>query len=214
MQDILLRVEDKVKELLAGEATGHDWYHIKQVRDMALRIAETEGGNLPLIELAALAHDIGDRKFFGSEEEGEAVTRKVLVECGVPPEMLEKVMDIVHRVSFKGAGSIDDMQTLEGKIVQDADRLYALGAIGIARTFAYGGSKGRPIYDPSIAPNLHKTKDSYYASTSPTINHFYEKLLLLKDRMHTATGKKIAQERHAFMEEFLKRFMAEWDAKD
>ena len=133
MQDILLRVEDKVKELLAGEATGHDWYHIKQVRDMSLRIAKVEGGDTELIELAALAHDVGDRKFFGSEAEGEAVTRKVLSECGVDSEMLEKV---------------------------------------------------------------------------------YEKLLLLKDRMHTATGKKIAQERHAFMEEFLKRFMTEWDAKD
>ena len=138
MQDILLRVEGKVKELLAGEATGHDWYHVKQVRDMSLRIAKVEGGDTELIELAALAHDVGDRKFFGSEAEGEAVTRKVLSECGVDSEMLEKVMDIVNRVSFKGAGVLDDMPTLEGKIVQDADRLYALGAIGIARTFAYG----------------------------------------------------------------------------
>ena len=214
MRDIIEKVEAKVKELLSNEATGHDWWHLKQVRDMALRIAQTEGGDLELIELAALAHDIGDRKFFASEEEGEERTRQVLTDCGVSQELLERVMDIVHRVSFKGAGSADDMPTLEGKIVQDADRLYALGAIGIARTFAYGGAKGRPIHDPHNVPNLHKTKDTYYASTSPTINHFYEKLLLLKDRMHTQTAKEIAKGRHQFLEEFLERFAAEWDAKD
>lgn len=211
MQETIKRVETRVREILTGESTGHDWYHIKQVRDMALRIAKEEGGDTEIIELAALAHDVGDRKFFASKEEGQAATRDVLVNAGVSTEAVEKIMCIIDTMSFS-TGMVPD--SLEGKIVQDADRLYALGAIGIARACAYGASKGRLIYDPEISPVLNMTKEEYKKSTSPTINHFYEKLLLLKDSMNTKTGRKIAEGRHAFMEQFLDRFFKEWDAKD
>lgn len=214
MPEVIRKVEQTTKELLFGEATGHDWYHVKQVRDMALRIADKEGGDKELIELAALAHDIGDRKLNASEEEGDALTVRVLTEAGASPEIVEKVMEIIRHISFKGAEVGDDMSSLEGNIVQDADRLYALGAIGIARAFAYGGAKNRVIFDPNVPPEKHASKDAYYRSASGTINHFYEKLLLLKDRMKTKTGREIAEGRHAFMEEFLKRFYDEWEAKD
>jgi len=214
MQDVIRKVEEKVKAILSGEPTGHDWYHINHVRLMALRIAEKEGGDKEIIELAALAHEVGDRKLHGSEEEGKAVTKQVLKEAGASEEVMEKVIDIINRISFKGAEVKVENPTLEGRIVQDADRLYALGAIGIARTFAYGGAKGRLMYDPNVPSELHTSKDAYYKSASPTLNHFYEKLLLLKDRMNTDTAKEIAAGRHAFMEEFLKRFYAEWEIKD
>lgn len=214
MQEIIQKVEQRVKELLFGDSSGHDWYHVKQVRDMALRIAEKEGGDREVIELAALAHDVGDRKLHASEQVGDEITLGVLKDAGVSQDMAEKVMDIIRHMSFKGALVTDNMSTLEGKIVQDADRLYALGAIGIARAFAYGGAKGRLIHDPDVATEMHASKDAYYASKSPTVSHFYEKLLLLKDRMQTKTGREIAEGRHVFMEEFLKRFMAEWEAKD
>ena len=214
MQEVMQKVEQKVRELLSGESSGHDWYHVKQVRDMALRIAEKEGGDKEIIELAALAHDVGDRKLHASEQKGEEVTLAVLKESNVPESVMEKVMDIIRRMSFKGADVADDMPMLEGKIVQDADRLYAIGAIGIARTFAYGGANGRLLYDPDVSTEMHASKDAYYANKSPTINHFYEKLLLFKDRMQTKTGREIAEGRHAYMEEFLRRFMAEWEARD
>ncbi len=215
MREHIQKLEAKVKELLSGEGTGHDWYHIKQVRDMALRIAETEGGDKELIELAALAHDIGDRKFHASEEEGEAKTRKILEACGLSARTVDTVMDIVHNVSFKGAASSNSMASLEGKIVQDADRLYALGAIGVARAFAYGGWKQRPLYDPEAETDLNKGVDEYYKNpAASTVHHFYEKLFLLKDRMNTTTAKRIAEKRHKVMEDFLKQFYAEWDGKD
>jgi uncharacterized protein len=214
MQEQIKRFEEKVKELMFGEATGHDWYHVKQVRDMALRIADTEGGDRELIELAALAHDIGDRKFSSSEEEGEQKTLGLLKESGISGDILCRVMNIIQRLSFKGADIVEDMPTLEGKIVQDADRLYGLGAVGVARTFAYGGAKGRPIYDPEVPVQKYASKDAYYSSKSSTINHFYEKMLLVKDRINTKTAQKIAERRHAFLEEFLEHFYAEWEAKD
>jgi uncharacterized protein len=189
MSNVIHTLEAYVRKTMSDESTGHDWHHVRQVRDMALRIAETEGGDKEIIELAALAHDIGDRKFHDSEEEGDAKTIAALKDAGASDDTIERVMYIIRNISFKGGGVGETMETLEGKIVQDADRLYALGAIGIARTFAYGGAKGRLIYDPAIPPQLHYSKDAYYASKSPTINHFYEKLLLLKDRMNTATGR-------------------------
>lgn len=215
MKDQIQKLEVKVKQLLEGEGTGHDWYHIKQVRDMALRLSETEGGDKEIIELAALAHDIGDHKFHASEEEGEQKTRSVLIECGVDSATLERVMEIVHHVSYRGPASKNNMKSLEGKVVQDADRLYALGAIGIARTFAYGGSKHRPLYAPDVEPDLTKGGDKTFAGpAASTINHFYEKLLLIKDRMNTVTARKIAEKRHKYIEDFLNQFYAEWDAKD
>lgn len=199
MGEEIRKVEEKVKEILSGEATGHDWYHIQQVRDMALRINAKEGGDNVVVELAALAHEIGDRKFYPEKSEGLAATRKALVEAGVPGDVVEKVMHIADTISFSG-GKIPE--SLEGRIVQDADRMFALGAIGIARAFAFGGNKERMIHDSS----------SKNAPT--TINHFYEKLLLLKDKMNTATGKEIAASRHKYMEDFLQRFHAEWEGKD
>jgi len=208
MRETIEKVEGAVKKLLAGEATGHDWHHIRQVRDIALRIAEKEGGDRVLIELAALVHDVGDHKFHDSEEAGDRATKELLEECGVPAGMATKAADVARRVSFKGAGVADDMPTLEGKIVQDADRLYALGAIGVARVFAYGGKKDRPLYDPN-EHILHATEpDAYYGKGTSSIGHFYEKLLHLKDRIHTNTAREIAEKRD------LARFLAEWDAKD
>jgi uncharacterized protein len=200
MSDVIEKAEARVKALLTGESTGHDWYHIQQVRDMALRIAKTEGGDKELIELAALVHDVGDHKLHASKEAGELVTREVLRVAGASRDLSEKVMEIVSTMSFS-TGKIPE--SLEGRIVQDADRLYALGAIGIARAFAYGGKKERLIYDPE------KPQDY-----STTIGHFYEKLLTLKDKLNTASARTIAQNRHEFMEGFLKQFYKEWQAKD
>jgi uncharacterized protein len=215
MREHIQKLEAKVKELLSGEGTGHDWYHITQVRDMALRIAETEGGDKELIELAALAHDIGDHKFHPSVEAGEAVTRAVLAECGLAVNTVEKVMDIVSRVSYKGPASKDEMPNIEGKIVQDADRLYALGAIGIARAFAYGGSKHRPLYIPEHTVDMSLAGNAYLARPDgTTVGHFYEKILLIKDRLHTNTARQIGERRHRYIEDFLKQFYAEWDGKD
>jgi uncharacterized protein len=199
MQKVIKSVEVAVKKLLSGESTGHDWYHIDHVRTMALRIAKKEGGNREIVEIAALAHDVGDKKFHATKEVGQKATRRLLVKAGVATDVLKKVEDIIDNVSFSG-GKIP--ASLEGKIVQDADRLYALGAIGIARAFAYGASKNRLIHDPEINGAL------------TTINHFYDKLLLLKDKMNTKTGRKIAKSRHVYIEKFLKQFYAEWNATD
>lgn len=197
MGEEIRKVEGRVKEILSGEATGHDWYHIQHVRDMALRINAKEGGDQHVVELAALVHEIGDRKFYPDKAEGLAATRKVLMDAGVLGETMEKVMHIADTISFSG-GKIPE--SLEGKIVQDADRMFAQGAIGIARAFAFGSKKDRMIYDPE-------------KKVSTTIQHFYDKLLLLKDMMNTKTGKEIAQERHEYMEDFLKQFYAEWGEK-
>lgn len=214
MREIIDVVASEVKKLLEKEATGHDWHHMRQVRDTALLIAESEGGDKDIIELAALVHDVGDRKFNESEQAGHHATLDLLARCGVPSEVAQTVADIARRVSFKGANVPDDMPTLEGKIVQDADRLYALGAIGLARTFAYGGKKGKPIYDPDIPPMLADNAEDYYGKDSTTINHFYEKLLLLKDRMHTKKGREMAEKRTKILEDFLAEFMREWEAKE
>ncbi len=197
MKNVIGKLEKNVQGILARESTGHDWYHIDQVRKMALRIAEKEGGDALVVEIAALAHDVGDHKLHGSKEVGRKITCRVLEVAGLERKMFDDVMHIIDTMSFSG-GKVPD--SLEGKIVQDADRLYALGAIGIARAFAYGGHKGRPIHDPK--------------GKGATIDHFYEKLLLLQDKMNTKTGRKIARSRHDYMEKFLKRFYAEWNAED
>jgi uncharacterized protein len=181
---------------------------------MAKFISKEESADTFVVQLAALLHDIGDWKFHGGDDNvGPRAARKLLSKQGVHKEIIDHVCEIIRTAPFKGAGVKTRMQTLEGKVVQDADRLDAIGAIGIARAFAYGGSKNRLIYNPNQKPVLHKSKEEYLKSESPTINHFFEKLLLLKDRMNTKTAKRIAKERHKFMEKYLKRFFEEWEGR-
>lgn len=203
-----------VRSRMEGEGSGHDWWHVYRVWQMAKRLAGEEGANLEIVELAALCHDIADWKFRdGDDTAGPRETRELLEKHGVDDATIDAVCEIVATLSFKGAGVSSEMKSIEGKCVQDADRLDAIGAIGIARAFAYGGHAGRPMHDPEHAVVLHATSEAYKTSKSPTIAHFHEKLLLLKDRMQTATGRRIAEERHAFMETFLARFQEEWEGK-
>ena len=200
-----------VKQTLKNAEGGHDWFHIQRVYNTALKISEKEEADVFIVALGALLHDIADSKFHnGDENIGPAVAREFLQEQDVAEEVIVHVENIIKWISFKGGNVAQQFSSRELDIVQDADRLDALGAIGIARTFNYGGFKGRPLYDPDIKPNLNMTKEEYKASTAPTVNHFYEKLFLLKERMNTATGKELAEERHQFMELFLKEFYKEW----
>lgn len=213
--DLTAQVETLVRDTLAGEGSGHDWWHIARVRACALRLCREEGGDPLVVELTALLHDIADWKFHhGDLEAGPRRSAEVLAQLGAPPELASAVVENVRRISFKGARVPDaaDM-TLEGQIVQDADRLDAIGAVGIARAFAYGGSAGRLLHDPGYTPLLAETPQAYRASGAPTIAHFYEKLLLLKERMHTSAARRLAEGRHAYMEQFLARFYAEWDGE-
>jgi len=209
---LLKETEDYVKSVLEGDSSGHDWWHIYRVRILAIRIAEYEKADPFLVELAALLHDVDDWKLAEHEEEGQK-TKKWLQSCGVEDQIIEKISAIIEGVSFKGAGVNTSTNDLECRVLQDADRLDAIGAIGIARTFAYGGSRGRGIYDPGILPEMHSDFEKYKKSNAPTINHFYEKLLLLKDQMQTVTGKALAEQRHEFMLRFLDQFFAEWNGK-
>lgn len=214
MKSVIAQIEQRIQAQFAEEGTGHDWYHIDRVRKNALLIHSKEGGDRDIIELAALLHDISDHKFNGGDfDKGAEVSRVLLEELTVSEEVIEQVVYIVKNVSYKGSGVADVMESLEGKIVQDADRLDAIGAIGIARTFAYGGSVGSLIYDPEVPPTLHTDKESYAKDRSHTINHFYEKLLLLKERMHTTAGKEIARNRTQFMKDYLEQFYAEWEGE-
>lgn len=209
---LIEKVEHKIREQFLGESTGHDWHHIKRVWRMAKYIQEREGGNCEIIELAALLHDISDYKFNGGDlDKGGEVAFDLLMELGAEELIASKVRYIVDNVSYKGANTAAEMNTLEGQIVQDADRLDAMGAIGIARTFAYGGSRGQSIYEPSLSVNLHDSFEAYAKSETSTINHFYEKLLLLKNRLNTPTAIEIGEKRHIIMEGFLKQFHNEWD---
>lgn len=211
---VILGISTELQEQLLGEATGHDWWHIKRVWQSARYIAENEKADVDMfvVDAAALLHDIGDWKFTGGDETAGPQRARVLLEQhGADPERINAVCAIVANVSFKGAGVPSEMETIEGKIVQDADRLDALGAIGIARAFAYGGKVGKPIHDPTISPTLHATFDDYKTGGTTSINHFYEKLLLLSDRLHTQTAKHLASERVKFMEDFLRRFHQEWE---
>lgn len=212
---IIKTVAKEVEDQLSGEGSGHDWWHILRVWNMAKKIAENEKANLFVVELAALLHDIADWKFHdGNEDIGPKKAQEIMEKYAVPSADIEAVVYIITHLSFKGANVKTEMNSLEGKIVQDADRLDALGAIGIARTFAYGGFAHHILYDPAIKPVLHETKEAYFTAKNTSINHFYEKLLLLKDRMHTTTAKRIAKKRHAIMEEYLKNFYAEWQSAD
>lgn len=203
-----------VKTTLAQAEGGHDWFHIERVHKNALLIAATEDCNLEIVQLAALLHDIADSKFHdGDETIGPRIARRFLEEENVDSETIDHVVAIIENISFKGGNVARKFSSVELDIVQDADRLDAIGAIGIARTFNYGGFKNRALYNPEIAPNLSMTKEEYKNNEAPTINHFYEKLLLLKDKMNTQTGRQIAEERHRYMEGFLSQFYAEWEGR-
>lgn len=203
-----------VKEQLKNAEGGHDWFHIERVYKNAQLIAKAETCDLEVVQLAALLHDIADSKFHdGDETIGPKVARAYLEANHVLPATVDHVIAIIENISFKGGNFERTFDSKELQIVQDADRLDAIGAIGIARTFNYGGFKNRALYDPEIKANLSQTKEEYKKNEAPTINHFYEKLLLLKDKMNTTTGKEIAQNRHDFMESFLAQFYAEWEGK-
>lgn len=203
-----------VKKKLEHAESGHNWFHMERVYNNALLIAKEETCDLEVVQLAALLHDIADSKFHdGDETVGPKVAREFLTSENVSEETINHVVAIIENISFKGGNFEKQFTSKELEIVQDADRLDAIGAVGIARTFNYGGFKNREIYNPEIAPNLKMSKEEYKNSTAPTINHFYEKLLLLKDKMNTETGKKIAQQRHEFMEKFLEQFYKEWNGK-
>ncbi|MEY2701859.1 MAG: hypothetical protein RLY43_492 [Bacteroidota bacterium] len=203
-----------VKAQLKNAEGGHDWFHIERVYKNALLIAKEESCNLEVVQLAALLHDIADSKFHnGDETIGPRTAKNFLEQENVNNETITHVLAIIENISFKGGHFEQQFYSKELDIVQDADRLDAIGAIGIARTFNYGGFKNRAIYNPEIKPNLSMSKEEYKNTTAPTINHFYEKLLLLKDKMNTPTGKKIAAKRHAFMELFLNQFYSEWEGK-
>ena len=203
-----------VQEKLENAEGGHDWFHIERVYKNALLIAENEVCDVNVVKLGALLHDIADSKFHdGDEAIGPKIAREFLESENADEVTIQHVINIIENLSFKGGKTEKTFSSVELDIVQDADRLDAMGAIGIARTFNYGGFKNRPLHNPNIAPNLHMSKEEYKNSEAPTINHFYEKLLLLKDKMNTETGKKIAQERHQFMINFLSQFYAEWDGE-
>lgn len=212
--DIISKTITFVKGQLYNAEGGHDWFHIQRVYKNALSIAQNEVCDIQIVQLGALLHDIADSKFHdGDESVGPKMARDFLASEGVADEVINHVVNIIENISFKGGNTASNFSSIELQIVQDADRLDAIGAIGIARTFNYGGFKNRVLYDPNIPPNVKMTKEEYKNNEVPTINHFYEKLLQLKDKMNTETGKQIAQKRHQYMEGFLAQFYAEWDGQ-
>jgi uncharacterized protein len=213
-KDILSATVQWVESKMSGETTGHDWWHTYRVWKNATHISSVHGGNLFIIEMAALLHDMGDHKFHNGIDKTKETAMFWLDQfVSISSDDKEHIASICCQLSFKGANVDTDMPTTEGKIVQDADRLDALGAIGIARAFAYGGKKNRMIHDPLIKPSQHNSFEQYITSGSTTINHFYEKLLLLENRMQTEEGKKMAQERTQFLHLFLNHFFEEWDVR-
>jgi uncharacterized protein len=201
------RTSDFVRARLVGEATGHDWWHAERVRALARQIAVRERADVLVVQTAALLHDLADPKLAGDV----SVVRDWLAELPVSDRVRAEVLAVVRGVSYRGAGVADTELSLAGRCVRDADRLDAMGAVGVARTFAYGGRVGRPIHDPAQPPVLHSSAAAYYAATGTTINHFHEKLLLLEGRLTTRTGQQLGRRRHEFMLRFLAEFQAEWD---
>lgn len=212
---IIEQTAEFARKNLANESTGHDWWHTYRVWKMSLRIAnEEKDAYLFVVQLAALLHDIADWKFNkGDESVGPKLAREWLEKLQLDENIISHVCEIIKEISFKGEAEKSKIKTKEGMIVQDADRLDALGAIGIARVFAFGGYRGNPIYDPNVKPIKNKTVEQYKRMNAPAINHFYEKLLLLKGLMNTKTGKKIAEGRHKIMEKFLEDFFKEWEVE-
>jgi uncharacterized protein len=213
--DLITATAQFIEQTFADEGSGHDWAHIRRVWLMARRLAaNSPAANPEITELGALLHDIADWKFHGGDyEAGPRAARAWLLSQQAPEDLIARVETIIREVSFKGLGVETPVSSLEAALVQDSDRLDAIGAIGIARAFAYGEHKGRPMHDPAVPPVTHESFASYQKSTAPTINHFYEKLLHLKDRLQTPAARAVAQERHAFMETFVTRFLAEWDGQ-
>jgi len=208
--DIIEKTTTFVQDTLKNAEGGHDWWHIHRVWTNAKLMAQTEQCDTLVVELAALLHDIADSKFHnGDEEIGPATAGRFLASINIPADTIVHVQQIIRHMSFKAGFDKASFHSHELAIVQDADRLDAIGAIGIARAFTYGGFKNREIYNPQIKPNLNMSKEEYKNSSAPTINHFYEKLLLLKDKMNTPTGSQLAQQRHSFMESYLQQFFAE-----
>ena len=208
--DVRGRILDTLQGRFSGDSTGHGLDHSMRVTANALTICRAEGGDPDIVELAALLHDADDRKLFGDDYRDCRFASELMRDCGFPDDTVAEVVRIIQHLSFKGKDT-EIPDSLEGRIVQDADMLDAIGAIGIARAFAYGGRKGRAMYDPDIPPTMDMDESQYFANKGTTINHFYEKLFLLKDMMNTETGKRIAKDRHAFMEEFVRRFKEEWN---
>ena len=211
-QEIIEKTIDFVKQELQTAEGGHDWWHIERVWINAKKIAQSESVNLFIVELGALLHDIADHKFNeGDESIGISKARRFLESFAVDEIIIDHIEKIMMNISYNGGNFSQEFSSLELAVVQDADRLDAIGAIGIARAFNYGGFKGSELYNPAIKPSIGMTVEQYQKSTAPTINHFYEKLLLLKDRMNTETGRKMAEQRHQFMEQYLEQFFKEWD---
>ncbi len=211
---IIKNTEAFVKNALKNAEGGHDWFHILRVWNNAKLISKNENVDEFVVELGALLHDIADSKFHnGDETMGPKIAREFLESQQVDDSIIVHIENIISNISFKGGNFEQQFNSPELEVIQDADRLDAIGAVGIARTFNYGGFKNRPLYNPEIAPELNQTKEAYKNSEAPTINHFYEKLLLLKDRMNTVTGREIAANRHQYMEHFLNQFYDEWNGK-
>jgi uncharacterized protein len=213
-ETVIQKTIDFVKKVLSDVEGGHDWWHIYRVWQLSKHIAKTEDVDIFIVELGALLHDIADSKFHnGDEDVGPRKAREFLSSLNVEEDVIIHVENIISNISFKGGKHTQKFKSPELDVIQDADRLDAMGAIGVARTFNYGGHKGREIYNPEIKPNLNMSKEEYKNSNAPTLNHFYEKLLLLKDRMNTNTGKSMAKHRHNYMEQFLDEFYKEWSGE-
>ena len=213
-QSVLQQTADYVRILMVNDRTGHDWWHVWRVRQAARKIAFIEKADLFVVELAALLHDLDDWKLSDSSSDVPQKAAECMLSLSVHREIVAHVCEIIHDLSFKGKGVETPMRTIEGKVVQDADRIDAIGAIGIARAFSYGGAKGREMYNPAILPQEHESFEAYKSSNGTTINHFYEKLLHLSDRLNTDAARDIAAGRHQFLEQYLARFFAEWEGKD
>lgn len=210
---VIEEIETYLKRHYLKDTSGHDWWHFDRVRKIALHIAKKENADLFIVEVAALLHDVADFKFTPDQSKVYDELRVMLDKLGVKKKNIEKIIYIIDNVSFKGAGVPSKQKDIEGKVVQDADRLDALGAIGIARTFAYGGHAGVSMHDPRIKPKRHTTFEDYKTRKTTTVNHFYEKILLIKDRINTKTAQKIAEERHDFTEKFLENLFKEMEGE-
>lgn len=214
--DLIAPTAAFIADKFAHEGSGHDWAHSRRVWQTSRALAaQTPGADVLVVELGALLHDVADWKFHqGDEEAGPRAARQWLAGLAAPEALIAHVERIIREISFKGLGVPTPMSSLEGQLVQDADRLDAIGAIGVARAFAYGGHQGRPLHDPAVAPVAHESFAAYKQNVAPTLNHFYEKLLHLRERLHTPAARRVAEERHAFLETFLAQFLREWAGDD